>query len=91
MYNLGYKHNNCKGCCKATGAGYWNKIREDFPDMFEKMAVESRRLGARIIRVKEERIFLDELPKGIGNYADEPEVQCGIFCEMANNEIRRSL
>jgi hypothetical protein len=91
MYNLGYKHNNCKGCCKSTGAGYWNKIREDFPDMFEKMSVESRRLGARIIRVKEERIFLDELPKGIGNYADEPEVQCGIFCEMANNEIRRAI
>ena len=88
MYHLGYKHNNCIGCCKATGAGYWNKIRIDFPTMFERMAVESRRLGARMTRVKDERIFLDELPHGIGNYADEPEIQCGIFCEMANSEIR---
>ena len=88
MYHLGYKHNNCIGCCKATGAWYWNKIRDDFPIMFDRMAAESRRLGARMVRVKEERIFLDELPDGVGNYADEPEIQCGIFCEMANSEIR---
>ena len=25
MYQLGYKHNNCIGCCKATGQGDWNK------------------------------------------------------------------
>lgn len=87
MYGLGYKHNNCMGCCKATGAGYWNKIRDDFPTMFERMSAESRRLGARIVRVAGERIFLDELPPGVGEYADEPEAQCGIFCEMASMEI----
>lgn len=87
MYKLGYKHNNCIGCAKATGAGYWNKVRRDFPLMFARMAVESRRLGVRIVRVGEERIFLDELPTGIGNYKDEPEVQCGIFCHMTSMEI----
>lgn len=86
MYRLGYKHNNCIGCCKATGAGYWNKIRDDFPIMFDRMAVESRRLGSRMVRVKQDRVFLDELPIGIGNYAEEPEIQCGIFCEMAKAE-----
>lgn len=87
MYYLGYKHNNCLGCCKATGPGYWNKIRADFPDYFDRMAIESRRLGVRIIRIAEERVFLDELEPGIGNYRDEPEVQCGIFCEMAKREL----
>ncbi len=87
MYGLGYKHNNCIGCCKATGQGYWNKIRQDFPDQFERMAVESRRLGVRLIRIEEQRSFLDELQPGTGNYQDEPEIQCGIFCHLANQEI----
>jgi len=87
MYKLGYQHNNCIGCCKATGRGYWNKIRTDFPMVFDRMAAESRRLGARMVKVGEERIFLDELTPGTGNYSDEPEIQCGIFCEMAKGEI----
>lgn len=93
MYRLGYKHNNCKGCCKATGQGYWNKIRLDFPNEFNRMAAESRRLGSRMIVAgkdengKNKRIFLDELQPGTGNYQDEPEVQCGIFCELAKKEI----
>ena len=87
MYQLGYKHNNCMGCCKATGQGYWNKIRIDFPVMFDRMAKESRRLGARMVKAGEERVFVDELQPGAGVYADEPEVQCGIFCEMAKGEI----
>ena len=88
MYQLGYKHNNCVGCCKATGAGYWNKIRNDFPDHFDRMASVSLLMGVRMVKVGGEREFLSLLPKGVGNYAEEPEVQCGIFCEMANSEIR---
>ena len=87
MYELGYKHNNCIGCVKASGAGYWNKIRRDFPVVFQQRAEQSRRLGCRLTRVDDERIFLDELPIGIGNHADEPNIQCSIFCEMANSEI----
>lgn len=87
MYTKGYKHNNCRGCCKSTGQGYWNKVRGDFPDFFLRMAKESRRLGVRIIRIEGERRFLDELEPGTGDYQKEPEVQCGIFCEMAKKEI----
>lgn len=87
MYQLGYQHNNCIGCVKATGQGYWNKIREDFPEAFYRMAVESRRLGVRLIRIKEERSFLDELQPGTGDYQKEPEIQCGVFCEAAKKEI----
>jgi len=86
MYQLGYKHNNCIGCVKATGAGYWNKIRTDFPQQFNKMAVVSRALGVRMTRHGSERVFLDELKEGYGRYTDEPEIQCGIFCEMAKSE-----
>lgn len=87
MYKLGYKHNNCIGCAKAQGAGYWNKVRRDFPHMFIKMADESRRLGVRIVKIGADRISLDELPEGVGNYQDEQEAQCGIFCHMTSNEI----
>lgn len=86
MYKLGYQHNNCIGCVKATGAGYWNKIKLDFPAQFDRMAEVSRRLGARMVKVDGIRIFLDELPTGTGDYQTEPEIQCGIFCEMAQKE-----
>lgn len=86
MYALGYQHNNCIGCCKATGAGYWNKIKIDFPVQFDRMARVSRQIGARLTRDGETRIFLDELRPGTGDYQTEPEIQCGIFCEMAEKE-----
>jgi len=86
MYKLGYKHNNCVGCVKATGAGYWNNIRTDFPEKFWMMAGMSRALGVKMTRKGQERIYLDELAPGTGRYEDEPEIQCGIFCEMAQRE-----
>jgi len=86
MYKLGYQHNNCIGCCKASGAGYWNKIRVDFPEAFDRMARVSREIGARMTRDGETRIFLDELREGTGDYQTEPEIQCGLFCEMAQGE-----
>ena len=44
MYRLGYNNNNCIGCVKG-GIGYWNKIRVDFPDDFNRMAALERRIG----------------------------------------------
>jgi len=89
MYQLGYKHNNCIGCVKATGIGYWTKIREDFPKEFWRMAGASRALGAKMTRLKGVRIYLDEIPDGLlGNYNDEPEIQCGAFCEASETELR---
>lgn len=91
MYKLGYQHNNCIGCVKSSGAGYWNKIRSDFPVQFWMMAGASRVLGVRMIQVTrdkvKDRIFLDELEPGTGRYQDEPEIQCGIFCEAAQREF----
>ena len=94
MYKLGYQHNNCIGCVKASGAGYWNKIRQDFPAQFWMMAGASRALSAQMVKITEngtdKRIYLDELKPGTGSYQDEPEIQCGIFCEMAQGEYEAS-
>lgn len=86
MYRLGYKNNNCIGCVKG-GAGYWNKIRIDFPEAFCRMASLERKLGATILKNASGRFYLDELDPKSGRYESEPEVQCGIFCEMAEREL----
>ena len=82
MYGLGYKNNNCIGCVKG-GAGYWNKIRRDFPEVFDRMAGIERVLGASIIRRNGQRVFLDELSPDMGRYESEPEITCGLLCEAA--------
>lgn len=79
MYKLGYNNNNCIGCVKG-GAGYWNKIRVDFPEHFERMAKFTRGMGVRLVKVAGERVFLDELPPDAGNYAFEGDIECGPQC-----------
>ena len=87
MYLLGYRNNNCKGCWKG-GAGYFNKIRVDFPVVFQERVRQSRALGVRLVKFEGKRIFLDELPPEAGDYPTESEVECGIFCEMAERDMR---
>lgn len=83
MYKLGYKNNNCIGCVKGA-KGYWNKIRKDFPDVFERMAKKERELGIRINvmgkKGKVVRVFLDELSPNKGNYKSELPISCGLLC-----------
>lgn len=39
MYSLGFHNNNCfKTGCVQGGIGYWQKIRDEYPDKFESMA-----------------------------------------------------
>lgn len=39
MYKLGFHNNNCFGTgCVQGGIGYWQKMKNEFPDKFEKMA-----------------------------------------------------
>lgn len=51
MYQLGYNNNNCLGCVKASGAGYWNKIRIDFPEVFETRSRQEYLLGTSLVSV----------------------------------------
>jgi len=87
MYKLGYKNNNCIGCVKGQ-AGYWNKIRKDFPEVFKKMAKMERSLDAAICKKEgsikgkrwRQRVFLDELPLNLGRYKSESDIECGVLC-----------
>jgi 3'-phosphoadenosine 5'-phosphosulfate sulfotransferase (PAPS reductase)/FAD synthetase len=83
MYRLGYKNNNCIGCVKG-GMGYWNKVRRDFPDIFQKMARQERDLNVAIlskqVRGVRVRVFLDELDPLAGRLEDEPDIECGVLC-----------
>lgn len=79
MYGLGFDHNNCIGCPKATSAGYWNRTRRLFPEVFARRAAQSRLIGARLVRVKGERVFLDQLPRDAD--APDDEIECGPACQ----------
>ena len=76
MYDLGYPNNNCIGCVKG-GMGYWNKIRQDFPDVFELRAKREREIGHSCIK----GTFLDELDESAGR---EKIVvpSCSLDCAM---------
>lgn len=80
IYSLGYPNANCIGCVKSSSPTYWNLVRNTFPDVFEERAVQSRRIGCRIVVRKGKRIFLDELlPTDKGGKIKSYE--CGIFCD----------
>lgn len=89
MYKLGYRNNNCIGCVKG-GMGYWNKIRRDFPEVFERMAKVERSLNVSIIRSANQPVFLDELDPTRGNHADEPSFECSLLCTIAEQDIELS-
>lgn len=80
MYSLGFDHNNCLGCVKATSPGYWNRTRREFPDVFDRRARQSRTIGARLVRVRGERVFLDELLPN--EDAPDDAIECGPVCQL---------
>lgn len=87
MYKLGYRNNNCIGCCKG-GMGYWNKIRGDFPDIFESRKDVFVELGVKPFRRKDgSRFGLDELEPGMGRDEPMPDIECGMFCGMYSQMI----
>jgi len=86
VYEQGYPNANCIGCVKATSPTYWNHVRKMHPEVFTRRAEQSRALGARLVRVKNERIFLDELDKDTkGRPLKNMDFECGIFCEESES------
>jgi hypothetical protein len=95
MYDLGYRNNNCIGCVKG-GMWYWNKIRKDFPTVFESRAKLERLMGSTIL--KQERndpslpasaensvhLYLDALDPNRGREEDEVFAECGAACQAIN-------
>lgn len=89
MYRLGYRNNNCIGCPKG-GMGYWNKIRVDFPDVFERMAALQRELGPGSGFFRENdgtRIMLDDLDPKRGDIQNEPDIECSLLCHLAEQDL----
>ena len=84
MYDLGYPNNNCIGCVKG-GMGYWNKIRVDFPQVFESRAKLEREVKHSILKDKAGQVYLDELAPDRGNMNTEIFPDCGIMCYLAQN------
>lgn len=82
IYLRGYPNANCIGCVKATSPTYWNHVRKEDPKVFQKRAEQSREIGAKLVRFKGKRIFLDELPVDAkGRKMKNMDFECGIFCE----------
>ena len=81
MYDLGYPNNNCVGCVKG-GMGYWNKIRIDFPEVFERRAKQEREIGHSCIK----GVFLYELDPNRGRIENEIMEECGIMCQLMTRD-----
>lgn len=79
MYDLGFPNNNCIGCVHG-GMGYWNNIRIEFPEIFEKRAKLERELGRSILK----QCYLDELEPTRGDFKNEIIPDCGIMCILAD-------
>jgi hypothetical protein len=82
MYRLGFRNNNCLGCPKG-GMGYWNMIRQHFPETFDRMAALERRLGMSIFN----GLYLDELAPDRGDIRTEPEIECSLMCHLAEQDM----
>jgi hypothetical protein len=89
MYALGFEHNNCLGCVKASSPRYWNQIRRHFPEVFARRAQQSRLLGVKLVRLGEERVdgkrkvircFLDELAHDTDGPSEQ--IECGPVCQQ---------
>jgi len=86
VYAMGFQNANCIPCVKATSPAYWALVRQEFPMQFHRMADLSRSLNARLSRIDDVRIFIDEIP------ADHPTTEplapeCDFLCSLAEQEV----
>ncbi len=86
LYALGFPNNNCIPCGKATSPNYWAAMRLHFPAEFWRLADLARDLGARLTRIQNERIFIDDIP------ADWPTLNpvapaCDFLCHIAAKDL----
>ena len=77
IYAEGYPNGNCIGCIRG-GMGYWNKIRREYPGVFENRAKLERLIGHSIIN----GVYLDELAEDRGRKQKIIVAECGAACEL---------
>lgn len=91
MYRLGYDNANCIGCVKG-GQGYWNRIRRDFPAVFNRMANLEREIGAAICKSYardgiRKAVYLDELHPDAGKAEPAESIVCGLDCVQLDLDL----
>jgi hypothetical protein len=80
IYSLGYPNANCIGCVKSSSPTYWNLVRATFPEVYDARAIQSRRIGCKLVKRKGKHIFLDELLE-TDRGGKIKSYECGIFCD----------
>lgn len=86
MYGLGFNNNNCIPCPKATSPDYWSAMRQHFPAQFARMSALSRDLGARLARVRGERVFIDDVPVDWPTLTPDAPA-CDFLCQLAAQDL----
>ena len=82
IYSKGFPNANCIGCVKSSSPNYWAIVKREFPEVFKQRAEQSRKIGCKLLKDKNKRIFLDELPQDfIPKKMKANKIECGIFCE----------
>lgn len=84
MYQMGFRNNNCFGTgCVQGGIGYWKKMKEDFPDKFDKMAEMEHKLtdlkGQPVTMLKDQSNYAKEsgnILVFLKKHPDYPNLKC---------------
>lgn len=91
LYALGFRNNNCIPCPKAQSPAYWALVRKEFPVEFDCMALLSRELGVKLVKVGDgaggrKRIFIDEVPLDHPT-TDPVQPACDFLCQAAEQDL----
>lgn len=91
-YAMGFPNANClrTGCSKATSPDYWSLLRHHFPERFAETAERSRRIGARLARIDNQRIYIDEIPDD-WPMTDPIAPACDFLCALQNSALDRAM
>lgn len=74
--------------------GYWTLgIRQDFPEVYDRMAGLERSLGHALFKEGDDGppLWLDEMPpEGRGNFKRDQPRDCSILCAIAVDDLHSS-
>ena len=99
-----YKNNNCIPCVKSSSPSYYLKVKQDFPERFERLNEVEKTLGRSVCKIDMNTVKkrypdkyepytrywrpqLHEIPLDIEPMDNTNDVECGIFCLMAEDKL----
>ena len=85
-YDLGYEHANCIPCPKSSSPDYYALVRQTHPAEFWKLAKLSRKLGAKLVIIKKERRYIDEIPDD-WPVLNPVQPSCDLLCQLVEEEL----